>query len=594
MSENNLNLTEGLNEDVITPQNESNGQNDAANDSELKLTFLGRGEKGAKEKDLGLCAVLQVGGKNYIFDVGVEKGESAKSDNPESSDTLIKFLEAENINKIDGLIITHFHGDHIGTADTDYGGAGFEKLLTWGKNENINPTNPFENCNFYLPHQSNVITWANFKNNKFQSRYEKMTQLMSKIINSNENTTNIIYPSVEGQEISIGQNSNTKIKFYNVSTEYFNDYFEDNIDHYGAKKDEPRYNNFSMVTVIEHFGHKIAITGDIEYAAQRNMAKVIADADVLQIEHHGFNYRSHDDYLSNLTAKIGIIPAYNYQNEHIRYRPTVNKIHANGGKVYYTGDCANVTVYSNNKNIWVDNSLNPMRVYTANTLDYGRQLIGDEDLFSLDVGVYSFTSTTVLNNTIADKNQKITKFNTAGKVIIEYISPNTDAKKLTVVANAKSGITATKFYRSENGTMGWTDWIYNKPHVPQTPTIYGSCNGGTYKLENNGDFEIIAEVAYKITQDKDKPNAGYFSDFIEYSLEFINELGRTVKNAYLFGTAYNCCTVVNSKFLSKDTNNIQNDKIRFRLLRPNEFTSNETIKVMLLIKGTSQQTVSDN
>jgi hypothetical protein len=120
-------------------------------------------------------------------------------------------------------------------------------------------------------------------------------------------------------------------------------------------------------------------------------------------------------------------------------------------------------VYSNGKKVYVDPTLKPIK--TFNSMSSGTVLIGDgnEDLKKLPVGVYSFASAAVLRR-VGSNPPLIT---TAGKVIVEYISANLNAKKVTVIANATSGIVATMFYRQpKEGEMDWTVWKYSYPYVP--------------------------------------------------------------------------------------------------------------------------------
>ena len=399
--------------------------------------------------DISHCSVMQIGEKTYIFDLSHESNAA----------TLISFLRENNITKIDGIIITHFHTDHMGTISA----AGFNSLLNYIR-ENSDDENPLADCKFYLPHQAGkeIFDWSKLNDTTRQEAFEDFTEYIpTPIIVNGEEQENIIYPSVEGEEITI--DNNTKIRFYNVDSSYFDEYYNCKKDHFHNENDQPRYNNFSMVSVIEHGNNKLVITGDIEEAAQKNVANAILGADMIQVEHHGFNQYNDMDYINNLSAKIGVISAYNYWRNNRLSQPTANKIISNGGDVYYTGDCGNVTVYSNGKKVYVDPTLKPIK--TFNSMSSGVVLIGDgnEDLLTLPVGVYSFASASVLRR-VANNPPLIT---TAGKVIVEYISANLNAKKVTVIANATSGIVATRLYRSSGGEMDWTkDWQYSYPYTP--------------------------------------------------------------------------------------------------------------------------------
>ena len=418
------------------------------------------------KNDIGLCSVMQVGGKTYIFDVGLES-DCAQ---------LLAFLEKNNVSKIDGMIITHFHGDHIGTTDPEKGGKGFYKLLTEKANLFV-ADDTFPGCKFYFPHQSNnkldngthVFLWDCLNDNNYKLRYENMSKLIEGKTGTKQVLGEIISPSYEGYTVNI--DDQTCMKFYNVDKSFYgtadgsDGYFHEFTNYITGENfntNKPRYNNFSMVSVIEHGNNKIALVGDIEEAAQKNVANAILGVDVLQVEHHGFNHYSDKDYINNLSAKIGVIPAYDYWRNNRLSQSTANKIISNGGDVYYTGDCGNVTVHSNGKRVYVDHTLKPIK--TFNSMSSGIVLVGDgnEDLKILPVGVYSFASAAVLSR-VANNPSLIT---TAGKVIVEYISANLKARKVTVIANATNGIVATMLYRSSGGNMSWTNWQYSYPYNP--------------------------------------------------------------------------------------------------------------------------------
>lgn len=503
-------------------------------------------------RNLGLCAVLQVGGKNYIFDVGLE-------DNCQS---LIDFIEdpTNNINQIDGLIITHFHGDHIGTKDKTNGGKGLFTLLN-------NKKSMFTNCYFYLPHQANIVS----------TYYSDVYDMIIANCLNGEFASRIIYPSFEGQEIQNTIGDNTKIKFYNVSQSYFNDYAQEFINHYGNKDDEPRYNNYSMVTIIEHYGHKIALTGDIEYAAQNKLSGVIEGVDVLQIEHHGFNGKSPQSYLDNLTAKIGVIPGYDYWSDSMLLGPTVNKILNNGGEVYYTSNNGNVTVYSNENEIYVDSNLKTLsNPYIYNSINAGIPLKGDgtENFHTLDFGVYTFSSKSILQG-ISNYPEGI---KVAGKIMVECISTNKNAKKVTVIANDESGTVATKFRRSSGGAMYWTDWMYSTPHIG---SVYGEYDGGSYELKSNGNFIFWIQKNFIPTQstaiEYNDITTGYFTEKLYQDLPF------EVESALAFGNAGNLHIVTNTYYDATEK------KIGFRLTKSSNVKVNEAITVRLLIVGKKKQ-----
>ena len=670
----NTNLTEGLNEDVITPQNESNGQNDAANDSELKLTFLGTGIKDHKssaeetivkgqkflrhtpilgssltitknntvynsenglvvdEKKgtfsvenvnleggvanykyynrIGLCAVLQVGGKTILFDVGGKHfGENAVIENPdgtftdiitETENELVNFLTEQGIDGItkfvDAVVITHFHHDHVGDVEIEKDENSENHYRTYRGMEFLlkNKSNWFKNCTFYFPHQSNnkdaenknVFNWSKFAN--YNKTYEgiKNTILGSTGYGNGIQGANIICPNEEGYNANIGA-TNTSIKFYNVDSKFYNEYFENKLNYIDEEKYTDKgcsYNNFSMVTIIEHCGNKIAITGDIEYLATKNMAKVMSEVDVVQIEHHDGNHRSHINYLNNITAKIGVIPTYTYYRNFNRHRPTTDKIISNGGKVFYTGDCGNVTVVSNEYGVYVENDVIPMPVHTSMSynLNYGTKILTNEDLNNLTVpGVYCTKYYKKQGNNFDDLTNYPSEFECGSKIIVESITGNQYVLRQTVIEG--DTLKPAIAYRNKNNDDNWSNWYYNYPSMYGKLLDEQQSEVGSYKISSNGEFEVWVRTYF--TPTKSYPiEAGYYSNELYYSLKFLNDLGWQVENACVFGMSDYSYTVVNGEVLRIKDGQTE-DKVKFRLLKSVPITVNSAKLASLLIKG---------
>lgn len=88
-----------------------------------------------KTIDFGDCIVIH-GSKNVIIDLGLET----------TARTILDFLLNNNITKIDYIVISHYHQDHIGGLN----GEGLDVLLS---NNGLD----FSNCTVLLPHRRNKL-----------------------------------------------------------------------------------------------------------------------------------------------------------------------------------------------------------------------------------------------------------------------------------------------------------------------------------------------------------------------------------------------------------------------------------------------------
>lgn len=295
--------------------------------STAKITFLGEREVYDKY-DLGLSCVLQENGKCYIFDLG------------SNTQPLINFINnsQNNVTSIDGIIISHFHDDHIGGTDES-----FRSFLD-------SCGSKLESCKFYLPHQANNTNiWTDeywtkiFDGTYIKSRTAEFQEaLREKFGNGADNR--IVTPDNDGYKVTVSDD--LSITFYNLDTSYFGTYIDNCINCAGNIQTGAPYNNWSMISIIEHCNNKIAITGDIEQLAQDYNYDAFRNIDVLQIEHHNENYISSKKYLRQLYPKIAVIPEYNdtdYQDTDTlkRLNPTVDRVLGVGGELYSTGGVYN-------------------------------------------------------------------------------------------------------------------------------------------------------------------------------------------------------------------------------------------------------------
>ena len=268
-------LAKIINEEIFNVLNTKINNIEKQLTDELTATFL----SGGKDVDLGDCCVI-LGTKNIIIDLGLDN----------QCTQLRNFLNEKNVKKIDAIIISHFHSDHIGQV------SGLTALL----NENID----FSSCTVYLPHKG--INYNQMQGTEKTTIQANETQFVSILTDKN---INYIYPN-EADKINLTEN--LSLEFYNINFEYYNDYYNYLYDAYEKLTSNTNYNNFSMITILKHYNNYFCFTSDIEKLAQSKNYKVFKKCDVLKVEHHSLNYDSNIDYLNQLNPSIAVICNRNY------------------------------------------------------------------------------------------------------------------------------------------------------------------------------------------------------------------------------------------------------------------------------------------
>lgn len=271
---------------------------------ECKILFPYRGQ------NAGDCSIIQNNDKNIIIDLG------------SNISSLINFLLSNNITKIDYIIISHYHHDHIAGSEAE----GFLTLLN---NENFD----FSNLIVYLPHKD--IDWSRITDTNKQT-----LQNAENIIKSTLTTKNITYIEPDNEQI-LSVSNICNIKFLNIGSSFYNNY-------YGKYME---YNNFSMCCELTHNNRKVLYTGDIYIEAQENIVPFIAEPDILKCPHHDLEPIASETFMRKLTSQIMVFEEnQNYYGSGIT-TPISQTIKNNGGKIYDTNYSRDITIILKNDNI---------------------------------------------------------------------------------------------------------------------------------------------------------------------------------------------------------------------------------------------------
>lgn len=318
-------------------------------------------ENGDTDAPVGESMILVLGSAAYIFDFGYR-----------DPDTIIQAMRDAGVSRIAGIILSHYHNDHVGGV----------------KEHDEDPTtikgmkaivNAFSTTGAvaYLPHGQ--IDWSRCTGDYTAIRDAE--QLVTEYLNLKN--IRIVHPS-EGDTVTL--DPNTKLRFNNLDPAYFEDYYGYTQTSTGSDGGGTTYNNFSMVTEVFHMQHKAVFTGDIQEPAEAHVIGAVQSADLFVVEHHGVNRPVNEEYVANVTPEIAVIPTgAKYQNRQWFGKTDISKLLAGCEQVVVTAEAGTVTVISGAGGLIMDpgtaGNLNLM--YTMQTLTYGRMLQGEVNLDTL-------------------------------------------------------------------------------------------------------------------------------------------------------------------------------------------------------------------
>lgn len=247
--------------------------------------------------DLLKVHYLDVGQGDSIF-IELPNNETMLIDAAESyqSENIINYLKNLNYKKIDYVIGTHPHTDHIG---------GLKDII-----------NTFEIGKIYMP---KVVSTTKTYESLLMTIKDKNLK-----INTAKAGTSII--DIDTLKINILAPNNS------TYTEL---------------------NNYSVVTKITYGTTKFLFMGDAEKLSE-NEIKENVTADVIKIGHHGSNTSSSIDFIKKVNAKYGIISVglnnkYNLPKEEI-----ITNWENSGTKIYLTSINGTITASSDGTNIKIE------------------------------------------------------------------------------------------------------------------------------------------------------------------------------------------------------------------------------------------------
>ena len=387
--------------------------------SNIKVHFIYRGT------NKGDCSLI---GKNILIDVGNETDASE----------LISYLVTNHITKIDFIIISHYHSDHIGGVNA----TGLRAILESSELD-------CSNCVFYLPPNADYTKFIGTEKTTIQNSENTVKALIA------EKNLSYIQPS-NFQELVVDEF--TKLKFLNCDTNNYDEYYNITVNDAGVEAGRTSYNNFSIVAELQHLSNKFLFTGDIEARAQELICPDMLSYDVLKVAHHGVNVKNYDGYFRKLTPKISVIMN---TTATIKSRAPVNYF-KNISELYTANESGNVIVNSDGKNVHAISTngkyneevpsnkfFETNKISGINSLNAPLNLINEGD----DLNDYKKPGTFFCKSLVGVQTLSNCPTTANFKLVVEQI---TDLERYlqTIICNSDH----VEIYHRLYNSGGWTNW----------------------------------------------------------------------------------------------------------------------------------------
>lgn len=245
--------------------------------NQLKVHFIDVGQ--------GDSILIQQGNNSMLIDAG----------NNGDSETVKNYIANQGITKLDYVIGTHPHEDHIGSLDY--------------------VINSFEIGKIYMP------------------KVTSTTKTFKDVVSAIQNKGMQITTPVPGDSFKLGE-ADCKILAPNSSS------YED-------------LNNYSIVIKVTFGNNSFMFTGDAEAISETEMINKGFDvkADVLKVAHHGSGSSTSDEFLKKVSPKYAVVSVGKDNDYGHPHKETMDRLKNSGITVYRADECGTIICTSDGNNI---------------------------------------------------------------------------------------------------------------------------------------------------------------------------------------------------------------------------------------------------
>ena len=265
-----------VNKPGVQPTNEIN-KVDIPVIGQLKIHYIDVGQ--------GDSILIQQGSSNMLIDTGTNA----------STSSLIAYLKSQNINKINYLVLTHPHEDHIGGADA--------------------VIKEFDIGTVYMPKVTNT------------------TKTFKDVVKAMNSKGLKVTPPNPGDEFKLGDANCSILSPINTNPKNLNTY--------------------SIVLKLAFGNNKFLFTGDAQASNEKDMIDKGYDlsADVLKVGHHGSNTSTSQAFLDKVKPKYAVI-SVGKGNDYGHPKAVIMKrLKSNGVNVFRTDENGTIICTSDGKNL---------------------------------------------------------------------------------------------------------------------------------------------------------------------------------------------------------------------------------------------------
>jgi competence protein ComEC len=254
--------------------------------------------------------ILTPGGRTVLVDGGGTSDETAAGDTDVGARIVVPFLQFLGINRIDVLVLTHPHGDHVGG------------LSAVGRGPQIGLV--LDGTTLPYPSPAYLQFQAILRRNKIPCARAVRGQTLD---------------MGDGVRLSVLNPPDTPI--YGTAAQY------------GTASDNATINNYSVGLRVDYGKTRFILTGDAQNEAEGAMLTAHSDlaCDVLKAGHHGSKNATGDDWLTRLQPQMSVISCGRHNRFGHPAPSTLQRLSAHGVEIFRTDQQGAITFVSDGKTV---------------------------------------------------------------------------------------------------------------------------------------------------------------------------------------------------------------------------------------------------